>query len=263
MDDISNAPWSLEDIFDDTDDKLDTFNSLFHQILDQHAPVKTVKLRARPNPFIDDNIRGLMRSRDHWQRLARETNDPAMWSGYRNFMLRREAKREIRLVQREFVEQQIRQNPDKTRSIWKTIRSCIPKQPMNVKSFTKDDQTVANESNKFFSSVGKSMIEKIPLLANKFNYAPAPDTFIPRKYPTSEQFSFNTVECSQVTDIVNSIPNNKAPGINKVPPRVIKESLQTIAPCITSIINASLESGVFSSFLENCRSFSYSQEWRS
>ena len=92
LDDISSAPWSLVDIFDDPDDKLDTFNSLFHQILDQHAPVKTVKLRARPNPFIDDNIRGLMRSRDHWQRLARQTNDPAMWSGYRNF--RREVKRE-------------------------------------------------------------------------------------------------------------------------------------------------------------------------
>ena len=60
---------------------------------------------------------------------------------------------------------------------------------MNVKSFTKDDQTVANEFNKFFSSVVKSTIEKNQLLANKFNYAPAPDTFIPRNYPTSEQFS--------------------------------------------------------------------------
>ena len=243
MDDISNAPWSLVDIFDDTDDKLDIFNSLFHQILDQHAPVKTVKLRARPNPFIDDNIRSLMRSRDHWQRLARQTNDPAMWSGYRNF--RREVKREIRIAQREFVEQQIRQNPNNTRSIWKTIRSCIPKQPVNVKSFTKDDQTVANEFNKFFSSVGKSTTEKIQLLASKFNYTPALDIFIPRNYPASDQFFFTKVECSQVKDIVNSIPNNKAPGIDKVPPRVIKESSPAIVPCITSIINASFESGVF------------------
>ena len=152
MDDISNAPWSLIDIFDDTDDKLDTFNSLFHHILDQHAPVKTVKLRTRLNPFIDDNIRSLMRSRDHWQRLARQTNDPAIWSGYRNF--RREVKREIWFAQREFVEEQIRQNPNNNRSIWKTIRSCIPKQPMNAKSFTKDDQTIANKFNKFFSSSG-------------------------------------------------------------------------------------------------------------
>ena len=37
-------------------------------------------------PFIDDNnkniIRALMKTRDHWQKLARQTNDPAAWSGY-------------------------------------------------------------------------------------------------------------------------------------------------------------------------------------
>ena len=46
-----------------------------------------------------------MRTRDYWQRLARQTNDPAIWSGYRNF--KGEVKREIRLSQREFVEEQI------------------------------------------------------------------------------------------------------------------------------------------------------------
>lgn len=92
--------------------------------------------------------------------------------------------REIRLAQREFVEEQKRQNPNNTRSIWKTIRSCIPKQPMNIKSLTKDDQTVANEFNKFFSSVGNST------LVSKFNYAPFLDTFIPRNYPSSDQFLF-------------------------------------------------------------------------
>ena len=44
------------------------------------------------------------------------------------------------------------------------------------------------------------------------------------------------------------MPNNKAPGIDKVPPRVIKESSSIIVPCITSIINASLTSGVFRAF---------------
>ena len=63
--------------------------------------------------------------------------------------------------------------------------------------------------------------------------------------PVSDQFSFTRVECSQVKDIVNSIPNKKAPGIDKVSPRLIKESLPIIVPSITSIINASLRSRVF------------------
>ena len=51
--------------------------------------------------------------------------------------------------------------------MWKTIRSYIPKKPANVKSFTKDDQTVANEFNRFLSAVGKSTMKKIQLLACK------------------------------------------------------------------------------------------------
>ena len=80
-----------------------------------------IKQRARPNSFINDNIRSLMRTRDYWQRLARQTNDPAIWSGNRNF--KREVKREIRFAQMELVEEQIKQNPNDVGNIWKTIRS--------------------------------------------------------------------------------------------------------------------------------------------
>ena len=66
-----------------------------------------------------------MKTRDHWQKLARRTNDPAVWSGYKNF--RNEVKRELRLAQKTFVEGQIRQNVNDTNTMWKTIRSCIPK----------------------------------------------------------------------------------------------------------------------------------------
>ena len=88
-------------------------------------------------------------------------------------------------------------------------------------------------------------MEKMHLLARKFNYVPAQDSCISKNYPVSDEFSFTTVECSKVKDIVNSIPNKKAPGIDKVSPRLIKESLPIIVLSITSIINASLTSGVF------------------
>jgi len=50
------------------------------RILDQHLPLKTVKLFVS-TVFIDDNIRALMKTRDHWLKLARQTNDPTAWPG--------------------------------------------------------------------------------------------------------------------------------------------------------------------------------------
>ena len=47
--------------------------------------------------------------------------------------------------------------------------------------------------------------------------------------------------------IVHSVPDNKAPGIDKMPIRVIKDCLRIISSWITSIINNSLVNSIFPS----------------
>ena len=99
--------------------------------------------------------------------------------------------------------------------------------------------------NNFFASVGKSTNFKIESLAEENNFDFNNSIFIPRSFPTSEQFTFHSVECKQVEDIINAMPSNKAPGIDKVPTRVIKDCLPIILPFVTPIINASLSSSTF------------------
>ena len=175
------------------------------------------------------------RTRDNWQRLTRQTNDPAVWSGYRNF--KREDIREIRLAQREFLEEHIKRNTNDVGNIWKAIRSCIPKKPANIKSFTKDDQTVANEFTGFWVRLGDLRWQRPNFLRE--------NSVMHSKKIMLSQTSSLLPRYSLVKGIVNSIPNKKAPGIDKISPRLIKESLPIIAPSITSIINAYLTSEVF------------------
>ena len=61
---MSAAPWSVVDTFDDVEDKLNAFHLVFNQILDLHAPIKNVKVRSPPNPYVTDEIIFLMRTRD-------------------------------------------------------------------------------------------------------------------------------------------------------------------------------------------------------
>jgi hypothetical protein len=82
--DISNASWSFINNFEDINDSLNAFDLLFNEILDQHAPIRKVKVRTRPNPFVTEEIRGLIKTRDRWRKLARKTVDPSAWSAYRN-----------------------------------------------------------------------------------------------------------------------------------------------------------------------------------
>ena len=122
--DLNCAPWSVIDCFEDVDDKLNAFNLLFNPLLDYHAPIKKVKLRSRPNPCVTDEIRSLIRTKNYGRKIARKANDLLAWAAYRNF--KREVKRDLRLAEREHVENQIKNNPNNPRCVWKTIRSCIP-----------------------------------------------------------------------------------------------------------------------------------------
>ena len=102
---------------------------------------------------------------------------------------------------------------------------------------------MANNFNEFFTSVGSNTVKKIQSLAKENNYHSS--KFVPDSYPESEQFSFEPVEFSLVRYIVRSKPDNKAPGIDKITIRVIKDCLPVIAPWITSIINNSFTNNIF------------------
>ena len=241
--DVSLAPWSIVDVFDDVEDKLYAFDSLFTEILDRHAPVKTFKARCKPNPCVTDNIRGLMKTRDDWPKKAKKTNDSLSWTAYRYF--RQEVKREIRIAEREFVAEQIQRNPNNTNNIWKAIRQCVPNKSTSQRTFSKSDNTVADDFNQFFVSVGQSTVDKITSLANECNLTLNQNYFVPRQYTLSDQFTLCTIDYKQVEHIIAAMPSNKAPGIDKIPIRVIKDCLNPIVHPMTSIVNASFQNCVF------------------
>ncbi|CAB4015780.1 Hypothetical predicted protein [Paramuricea clavata] len=87
--DIYNAPWSVINNFDDVNDSLNAFDVLFNGILDQHAPVRKVKVRVRPHPFVTEEIQKLTRIRDCWRKIARKIGDPVrgLLTGTTNGML--------------------------------------------------------------------------------------------------------------------------------------------------------------------------------
>jgi hypothetical protein len=142
---IFNASWSVINNIEDVNYCLVAFDLLFNEILDQHVPIRKAEVRTRPNPFVTEEIRGLIKTRDLWRKLARKTGHPAAWSAYRN--CKRDVKRELRVPQRSYVKQEIRKNTKDTGNMWKVIRTCIPNKSTGKKCFSSDDKSVANNFN--------------------------------------------------------------------------------------------------------------------
>ena len=222
------------------------FNALLNDVLDQHAPVETTRIRGSPNPYVAEEIWALTRTREEWKRTFKRTKDPFAWSAYKNFC--REVKHEIWMAEREFIAKQRRSNRNNTNSLWKSICSCIPKKSASQKTYFKDSKILADDFNQFFVSVGENAVKRINALAENFNYESNESAFVPREYPPSEEFVFHpTVKCEQVERIINAMSTNKAPGFDKVPIWVIKDSLPAILSSITLIINATFQLSTFPS----------------
>ena len=62
------VPFHIVNIFDEIDGQVNVFNELFLDTLSEHAPIKRIKIKSRPNPFITPEIKQLMKTRDSWQK---------------------------------------------------------------------------------------------------------------------------------------------------------------------------------------------------
>ena len=79
--DLATKSDRLLSIFSNTDikKKLGTFNDILHSTLDVYAPVRTCKVRGRPCPYISNEIKELMKSRNLLHCRNRQTHYKRDW----------------------------------------------------------------------------------------------------------------------------------------------------------------------------------------
>jgi hypothetical protein len=239
--DLTNVQFQVIDIFDDIDDQINAFNLLFTQVLD--APVKKIKIRSKPNPYITPEIKALMRERDKWHKSASKTKDRLHWNAYRFF--RQEVKREIRIEEKQYVRSELNNSKGNKNSIWKTINRCLPKERSPGLASTEDPVLQANRFNEYYTSVGQTTAEKAKALAEQFNLTITPTVNISPPIAESLSFTFKPITDEDTRKIIQSWSTNKAPGIDQISVRALKDYLPTILPVITSIINNSFHTNSF------------------
>ena len=84
VEDLKQVSWHETALVDDVSEMLDHFYTNFLNVLEIHAPIKTVRIRPRCCPFVNTEIKELMRSRDGLLRNARRTGMPLDWELYRD-----------------------------------------------------------------------------------------------------------------------------------------------------------------------------------
>ena len=189
-----------------------------------------------------------MRTQDNWHKRAIKTKDQLHWNTYRLF--HQEVKREIRLAEIEHVRTELESSNRNSNSIWKVLNRCLPRKEQPL-STTEDPFSQANKFNKFYTAVSLSAASRAKTVAEEHNFQPLnqeSNRCSINGSPQDDQcplFEFQSVTDEEVQTIIRSLPSNKAPGLDKVTARVLKDSLPATLSVITSLINSSFSSKTF------------------
>ena len=169
--DLSLAPWSVIDIFDDIDNMLDYFNQTFLQVLNDNAPLRRVRIKKKRSPWVMREIPDQMDKRDKSLRLFRATRSADDSEAYRR--LRNRVTTLLRASKRTHFSHLISGKVHPT-TLWKALKAVVPPPTSNWSFFLDSAESLAAKFNQHFSisSLASPPVESAPLctVANSLNH---------------------------------------------------------------------------------------------
>ena len=125
----------------DVNEKLKIFDEVLQATLDLHTPIKTVKVRQRPCPFVTPEIKELMGKRDQLHGIFIKTRDD--WYNFK--AARNEVKSELIRAHKDYVHNEVTKHKNNTGSLWKIIKDTVAYKERESVVYSKHPKIVAEE----------------------------------------------------------------------------------------------------------------------
>ena len=251
--DMETAPFHIASLFDDPDDVLWAWQSLFVDICDEHAPWKEVKIRSRSAPWITNEIRHKINKRYKLFKAAVTEKCPELWQNYKQ--ARNEVTAALRKAKASYFERMFGE-VKKSSAYWKLInkatsriahKKSIGPLRRNDGSLALTDKEKAQLMNSYFATVGENLINTLPTISDNSqtegtNHDDPPVLSITRT-------SSIVISNRTVLEKINKLKTSKATGPDGISPKLLKLAGKTIVPTLVDMYNYSIaRSIVFSSW---------------
>ncbi|MEL6989243.1 MAG: hypothetical protein AAGK97_15635, partial [Bacteroidota bacterium] len=228
---------------DDVNVQVDHFTHVFKTCLDSCAPIITQEIKRPPAPWLTQEIKEAMKSRDQLHSLIKNSNDPILREHFKN-----EKKRVKNIVQKskhDFIREAFKKCNGNTKNMWKTTRLVLPTKNSDHLAHLNPDEIKlkAEEFNDYFASVGENTFRKTQELIgdnSNINNDVEGDIFPILDNSYDNFFSPSPVDIDTVILTVKDLNNTNSYGSDGIQLSYIKDSLPIIAFYITIIINTSI-----------------------
>ena len=243
--DMKIAPFHIMDLFDDVDDKLYTFEQLYLDILDEHAPLKHSHIRGKQVHYMTEEWRKAIRHRNKlWKIFTRERTD----ENYEKYKCQRNTCTSLR---RKAIREYFRSKssePENPREFWSAYRPFLNSKAKQANDIIlKENNIVISDKKAIAHLFNNHFVQFTDCTAQVSeaeygqDYANHPSILAIHKPHNSQgYFKFQLTNHVLVEKLLLDINVRKSCGHDMISPRLLKESAAVIARPIANIINSSI-----------------------
>lgn len=234
QEDLAKVPFSTLDTITDPNEALETWQCMFLEVVNKHAPLKEKRVKHPKQPeWIDDDILEAMATRDKFAH-KNDSKNRNIWRNKVNNM--------IRQAKANYYQNMIHQNANNSKAIWKYLRKLAPKsksttpQTMihNGKNLN-EPADIANALNDHFSNVASKYITNPSSATETFNTSSLKN-FVRTKIDSTVQFNIPPIDESFVHKELLSLDTKKAVGIDGIAAKLLKAAASIISKPLTKYL---------------------------
>ena len=244
--DVSGICW--EQMFSETDDinaLVNYWSSLFSLMIDKHAPITEMRVSEKYCPWIDKDLRALMKTRDQLKKAASKRKSQFLMDSHRQ--VRNKVNTMNTHLKKQYYTDKILSCQGDMRESWKTINELLNNRSKstnieclkNLGTETVHKKDISNAMNNFFCSVGKDLANKIP---------PVPNPLLSGDYEVNKdkaEFNFKTIEVKDIRAAFAKIKTAKSFGTDNISSYFLKLALPVIENSLAALFNTPIETSQF------------------
>ena len=244
--DVASISWEqIVSKSDHLDSLVQEWTNIFSYIVEKHAPMKTIRVSEKYCPWINNDLKALIRSRDKLKKAAVKSGSPLLLASYRH--VRNKVNRLNIDLKRQYFTTKIQSSQGNMKETWKTLNQLMNKRSKstNINLMKQDGKNISNKKeisdimNKYFCSVGKALAEEIE---------DTPNPLLSGEYQLNQgnlMFEFKPIGLQDIREAIGKIKTTMGSGVDGISSFFLKVALPAIENSLALIFNLSLKTGVF------------------
>ena len=254
--DLDMAPWHVSTIFDSIDDQYSYWHTLLASIINDHAPLKKMRVRAKDVPYMTlEWKKAIRKKRRYAKRYARNPTEEnrELIKTWRNIAtrLRRRAIKEYWNKKAD----DLKTNPKNFYNVFKPFLHSKSKKcentllTLDIDGVIEQDQcNSADHFAKYFSSVANDIGDTrlLGMSEDQLYYHESVYTIIQscnrRPSDDTSQFKFHVLEPKQIEVALSNLDSNKTTGHDLIPPKILKSASRELSLPLADLYNRCIES---------------------